>query len=87
LLQRSPKSDTGGMRMSSKVWQFVEVPGEGWCWQRGDPDDPVTSKNSFPDLASCIFNAEENGFRPAKPERRRRPRNQPGCEMRCVGGA
>ncbi|MFL6579312.1 MAG: hypothetical protein ACJ8G2_01105 [Burkholderiales bacterium] len=73
--------------MSTKPWRFVEVSRATWRWQHGDSDHMVTSKNTFPDLATCISDAKANGFEPAKRERRRRPRSQPGCEMRCVGGA
>jgi hypothetical protein len=77
---------TGENPMSAKPWRFVEVSGGTWRWQCGDPEHTVTSKNTFPDLASCILDAEANGFQ-AKRERRRRARNTPGSEMRCVGGS
>ena len=73
--------------MSAKPWRFMEVARGAWRWQCGDKEHSVTSKNAFPDLAACIFDAEANGFDSAKHERRTRPRNQPGREMRCVGGA
>jgi hypothetical protein len=73
--------------MSAKPWRFVEVSDGTWRWQRRDSEHMVISKNTFSDLASCIVDAEANGFEPAKRERRRCPRSQPGFEMRCVGGA
>jgi len=73
--------------MSEKPWRFVEVSAGVWRWERSDSEHTVTSKNTFSDLATCIVDAKANGFEPAKRERRRRPRSQPGSEMRCVGGA
>jgi hypothetical protein len=73
--------------MKSNSWRFVEVSAGTWRWQRGDSEHAVSSKDTFPDLATCILDAEANGFDSARRERRRRPRSQPGREMRCVGGA
>jgi hypothetical protein len=72
--------------MVVRPWQFMEVSGGSWCWQRSDTDQTSTQMGPFPDLARCILHAEEHGFDETKLERKR-PRVQMSHESRCVGGS
>ena len=74
-------------KMTTRPWQFLEIDNEGWFWVRNELNGTATRSGPFADLATCVKDAEVNGFEQSRLERRRFWRNQPRHERRCVGGA